>query len=263
MITKREVHMKNIKFITVFAACGFLLSFAAGLFSHSGVGHIILMAVIFAAVFGGLAFLIQFLMEGILRIDAQTSPAAPDVEPELSTKKGGLVDIVVKDEDLPSEENSPQFFVGSNHQMLTKSDYSPADREPEKPAEKIDMINEPDIIPLAAGKKEFKEGNDDGFVPVPLQKTAENISGREDWTGEQQLGPAYSNNDLDHLEDDSLDELPELQDLKTSESDENVIKDSDFSKAGNKKEAKGDSAVQDAQLMAKAISTVLSKDKDN
>jgi len=260
--------MKDIKFITIFAACGFLLSFAAGLFSHSGFGHIILMAVIFAAVFGGLAFLIQFLMEGILRVDAQTSPVTPEGEPELSSKKGGLVDIVVKDEELPSEENSPQFFVGSNHQMLNKSDYLPADRTPEKTAEKIDTINEPDIVPPPVVKKEsedeYDDGSNDGFVPVPLQETAENISGREAGTAEQQQpGTVYSNDDLEHLEDDSLDELPELQDLKTAESDDNVIKDSDFSKAGNKKESKSDSTVQDAQLMARAISTVLAKDKDN
>jgi hypothetical protein len=257
--------MKNIKGIIVFAACGFLLSFAAGLFSHGGFGHIILMAVIFAVVFGGLAFLIQFLMEGILRVDAQPSPSAPDGESESSSKKGGLVDIVVKDEDLPSEENSPQFFVGANHQMLNKSDYSPADRTPEKNAEKIDTINEPAGIPSAAAKREPSEehgsGSNDGFVPVPLQKTAENISGRGAVQGEPpQTATVYSNDDLEHLEDDSLDELPELQDLKTTESDENVIQDSDFSKAGNKNESKSGSTVQDAQLMAKAISTVLAKD---
>ena len=112
--------------------------------------------------------------------------------------------------------------------------------------------------------EEHSSGSNDGFVPVPLQKTAENISGMAAVQREpQQSATVYSNDDLEHLEDDSLDELPELQDLKTSESDANVIKDSDFSKAGNKSESKSGSSVQDAQLMAKAISTVLAKDKDN
>lgn len=256
--------MKNIRFISVFAVCGFLLSFIAGLFSHSGFGHIVLMAVIFAAVFGMLAFLIQFLMDGVLSTEGQQ--VQTDAAAESVPKTGGIVDITIQDEDLPAEENSPQFFVGENHQMLARNDYSAGNSENTgfssqsvAPEADVDTIHEADAAAggsASAGESE-NEVSDDGFVPVPLQENAANMSGTE-------AASPSDTDDIGSLEDDTLDELPDLKDLKPADpDDENVVEDSDFSNAGNTKKTNEKNEIKDAAIMAKAISTVLAKDKEN
>ncbi|HAH63348.1 MAG TPA: hypothetical protein DCL73_14770 [Treponema sp.] len=258
--------MKNSKFIFGFAACGFLLSFVAGLFSHSGFGHIILMAAVFAVVFGALAFFIQFLMDGVLSIDGQTVPA--EAAAESVPKTGGVVDITIQDEELPAEENSPQFFVGDNHQMLNKNDYSAEgsddtgfSRQSESSIADVDTIQEADTAVPESKSSEIggEADSDDGFVPVPLQETAKNMSGAES------VSP--SDDDIINLEDDTLDELPELKDLKPAGAadydDVDVVEDSDFSNAGDTKKTDVKNEIKDATIMAKAISTVLAKEKEN
>ena len=265
--------MKNIKFVIGFAICGFLLSFAAGLFSHSGFFHIILMAVIFAGVFGALAFFIQFLMDGVLSIDGQSVSTEGTVVDSVP-KTGGVVDITVQDEELPVEENSPQFFVGNNHQMLNKNDYlengnkaSDFSKQSDSPVNDIDTIHELDRADSVEEQQENVENSasEEGFVPVSLQENAENLSGTEAVKPDKIKAEADADDTeyVQNLENDTLDELPDLKDLKTSGSDDDIIEDSDFSKAGatHKNDEKTD--VKDAAVMARAISTVLAKDKEN
>jgi hypothetical protein len=267
--------MKNSKFVIIFAICGFLLSFAAGLFSHSGFVHIFLVAAIFAIVFGALAFFIQFLMDGVLNINGQTIPA--ENAAESAPKTGGLVDITVQDEELPAEENSPQFFVGNNHQMLNRGDYSSKGNNPpdfstpvESSVADIDTIHEMEQPVSKKTKTESikSSGNTDleeGFVPVSLQENAENISGKEAVVSDKTNSAGDSDylDDVQNLENDTLDELPDLKDLKTPGSDDSIIEDSDFSKAGASKKNDEKTDEKDAAVMAKAISTVLAKDKEN
>ncbi|MCK9171010.1 MAG: hypothetical protein M0P01_11415 [Treponema sp.] len=264
--------MKNIRFTIGFAVCGFLLSFTAGLFSHSGFGHKLLLAVIFGAVFGALALFIQFLMEGVLSVDGQTVSAESAVD--TAPKTGGVVDITVQDEELPIEENSPQFFVGNNHQMLNKSDYSENgntisgfSKQPESPVNDIDTIHELDQTDSGKEIPEVADSSvsEEGFVPVSLQENAENLSGTEA-VKPVTIKPAADfddTEDVQNLENDTLDELPDLKDLKTSGSDDNIIEDSDFSKAGTTKQNDEKADGKDAAVMARAISTVLAKDKEN
>lgn len=300
---RREVRVKNIKFVLISASCGFLLSFICGLFSHGGFLHMIVMAVIFGIVFGALAALIQFLGNGILNVDNVPSPAAAgDAPVDASPKTGSIVNLTIKDEDLPTEENSPQFFVGSNHQMLSKNDYVPDNghgRESAAQAQQvqtdttgntdfsrqtsgvdgIDTLKDKDLPsePVAetendAAKKPAGSGN--GFIPMPLQETARNMSGTEAGSAGAQkpveedvpsadASSADDSSEEDTLEDESLDELPDLEDMKTAGSDEDIVEDSDFSKAGSKEKKTDAPEVKDAALMAKAISTILTKDKEN
>src|SRR5574344_3089873 len=125
--------MKNIKIPAAFALCGFLLSFIAGLFSHSRFGHILLMALLFACVFAVLGFIIQYLTGNVLSIEESASPeGASQADMPQQPAKGTVVDIKVGDEDLPSEDNSPQFFVGTNHQMLSNNDIAASGRSEER-----------------------------------------------------------------------------------------------------------------------------------
>jgi hypothetical protein len=264
--------MKNIKFVIGFGICGFLLSFIAGLFSRSGIVHIILMAVIFAAIFAGLGFLIQFLMDGVLSIDGQPVSSAAEGTTEAAPKTGGVVDITVQDEDLPSEENSPQFFVGDKHQLLNKKDYSDAPQvsdgfssRSDAPVPEVDTVQEMDT---AAAENKITENITDsdaneGFVSVPLQESAKKISEIKTAEYDTSKPAADSADDILNLEDDTLDELPELKDLKTSTSDDDsFVEDSDFSRAGDNRKSDQVPEVKNAAIMAKAISTVLAKDKD-
>ena len=101
--------MRGTKFIGVFAACGFILSFFAGLFSHSSILSILLKALICAVVFGLLGFGISFIynrflsdgnqgeLQGDYAADASMNSTAPSAV-------GQHVDITIQDEELrPSE----------------------------------------------------------------------------------------------------------------------------------------------------------------
>ena len=277
--------MKNIKIPAAFAICGFLLSFIAGLFSHSHFGHIFLMALLFACIFAALGFIIQYLSGNVLSVEesAVAESASSSDEASQPAKKGTVVDIKVGDEDLPSEENSPQFFVGTNHQMLSKNDIS-ASGKSEQPASKESQsqtmdtkIQDIDTVPSPDEGSEIPETNtapadDDGFVPIPLQETAGNITGKEAGVPvkEKKKSDDISSDETaesESVKDETIDDLPDLQDMKSDdeEADEELVEDSEFSRKGEKthKNSKAENDVKDAALMAKAISTVLAKDKQN
>lgn len=283
--------MKNIKFITCFSICGFLLSFFAGLFSGSHFGIVLIHAVIFAAVFAGMGFAIQFVYGKFLAEDAEVSVASAS-----SGIKGGhassgnVVDITISDDDLPAEENSPQFFVGTNHQMLNKNDYKSSDMDgqvsgidnlnltPESEeyinhsvsktgtdtvqnsaiddVADLQSVDEKNMAPVSKSVGAQKKTQpDSGFIPVPLQETVKNASAKEP--------------DVEALKDDSLDELPDLEDVEQDMSEvqaggteSEFVDNSDFASAGQKKnKVNDDKNMNDAALMAKAISTVLAKEK--
>ena len=58
--------MRSTKTIGLFAACGFVLSFVAGLFSHSSILSVLLKALITAVIFGLLGFGISFVFNKFL-----------------------------------------------------------------------------------------------------------------------------------------------------------------------------------------------------
>lgn len=119
--------MQNAKIVGAFAVAGFLLSFVSGLFSGGGVGRVIGMAVLFGLVFALLGVAIVWLTKGLMATGGSgggdASSADDNTAADKNAKPGSVIDVVVKDDELPSEENAPRFFVGDNHQMLNDSDY--------------------------------------------------------------------------------------------------------------------------------------------
>src|SRR5574344_542969 len=169
---------KNIKFFAVFSACGFLISFVSGLFSRSSIGIVLLRALLFGVVFCGLAVCIQFIFDKFLAVD-QAAGETPDAPEEKKT--GGLVDITVQDEELPQEENAPQFFVGSNHQLLNKNDYSvhgEGSGQEEQPVAESPAASAVPNVPSSAAKTAAVE-KEKQFVPVSFAETAKNLTGTE------------------------------------------------------------------------------------
>ena len=240
--------VKQVRFIAGFALAGFLVSFFFGFFSRGGIGRILLFAFIFAAVFALVGFVVQFIGTTFLNIDGGTDGA------DVHGTTGNNVDIVVQDEELPTEDGSPEFYVGGNHQMLNKEDYSGEKggrfAGASDGSEGIDTTHAANGAALA----DAQTGQpDDGFVPVGLHESARTISGKE---------AGVNSDDGFSLKDDTLDDLPDLEDLAPSGE---IIEDTAFSAASDtmKKSDKASKySEKDTTLMAKAISTALAKDKE-
>ena len=240
--------MRQVRFIAGFALGGFLISFFFGFFSRGGIGRMLLFAFIFAAVFAVVGFAVQFIGTTFLNIDGGTDGA------DVHGTTGNNVDIVVQDEELPTEDGSPEFYVGGNHQMLNKEDYSGEKggrfAGASDGSEGIDTTHAANGAALADAQT---GQSDDGFVPVGLHESARTISGKE---------AGVNSDDGFSLKDDTLDDLPDLEDLAPSGE---IIEDTAFSAASDttKKSDKASKySEKDTTLMAKAISTALAKDKE-
>lgn len=279
--------MKNLKFILGFAGFGFVLSFISGLFSGSSFGLILVHAIIFAVVFAILGFGVSFLYDKFISTDS-SEPSITENAPEqkVSGKSNHAVDIVLQSEELPQDENSQQFFVGQPN-MLNSNDVSTSQAEvpsvtqtqaapssnsaDDKTA--IHSLESLDSLEEQVSNNNTAAGNS-GFVPMPLAETASNLSGTEAKTvAEVKNEERRNKNSLDEeiekkSSDDSedLDSLPDLEDLPQQQSvvpttEEQMVEDSDFSKNGvPSKDADEIAKGKDAALMAKAISTLLSKE---
>ena len=121
--------MRSTKTIGLFTACGFILSFVAGLFSHSSILSILIKALIFAVIFGALGFGIsvvfsKFLSTGTsgdFQSDYSVDSSSGTANASASVT-GQHVDITIQDEELKPSGSDNHFVVGDNHQMLNDSD---------------------------------------------------------------------------------------------------------------------------------------------
>ena len=154
--------MRSAKYIGLFAACGFILSFVSGLFSHSSILSVLLKALIFAVVFGLLGFGISFIYSKFLsdgsggdyQGDYSTDASSSSVQ---SSPLGQNVDITIEDEELRPSESDNHFVVGDRHQML----------------------NDSDVREAASGGGAAEKDSSQGFVPLRNFETVQNISGKE------------------------------------------------------------------------------------
>ena len=247
--------MRSAKYIGLFAACGFILSFVSGLFSNSPILSVLLKALIFAVIFGlvgsGISFVYsKFLSDGSggdFQSDytADSSPA-----PAASSALGQNVDITIQDEELRPSESENHFVVGDNHQMLNESDVRSSSN--------------------AGGEV---QSSSQGFVPLRNFETVRNISGTEAVTPAEAVAsePAAEQRESapePAREEGGIDTLPDMENFVFSEGDESDSEDDDNSDTGSEtefvssvsssKKSDGPAEIQDAALMAKAISSVLS-----
>ena len=151
--------MRSAKYIGLFAACGFILSFVAGLFSHSSILSVLLKALIFTVVFGllgaGISFIYsKFLSEGSGG-EFQGEYSADSSSAPVSSALGNNVDITIQDEELKPSESENHFVVGDNHQMLNDSDVR------------------------SSGTDSGIQNSSQGFVPLRNFETVKNFSGTE------------------------------------------------------------------------------------
>ena len=118
--------MKNIKFVAICAASGFILSLICGFFSKSGFGRIFLIALLFGVIFGGLSFGISLIYDKFLDVEASgaENPAGSEgfsvaAAPEKKTL-GQHVNIIIQEEPLEQSGNTNHYDVGENHQIIIK-----------------------------------------------------------------------------------------------------------------------------------------------
>lgn len=272
--------MIKIKPVVICASLALALSFFISLFSRNAFPLALLKAVIFAAVFGGLAVGIQVVYEKFL-----SDGEAPVSESTETPQKvvGSKVDLVVSEEDLPNEENAPTFSLGSTRHVLTAADVG------FKPASPQESASEQEATSVAASsasddvaKPSAEPGNES--VSEVAASSAQQVSVANSEAANAPASPA--GNSAPHEPPKSSgtksssvgDELPDLDSFpaldggdsedKQDAEEESVIEDSDFAEEDSPSPMRRtefpDGTVadsKDASLMAEAIRTVLVKDE--
>ena len=257
--------MKNAKVVIVSAVCGFILSFFFGLFSHSKFIRIFLIALLAALIFAVLGMAISFIYSKFLAVDNYANEVGESTASVSSgnSKTAGAhsathkVDIVIAESDLEQTGNSNHYDVGNHKQMLNDSD--------------VKVNNTDNSIA------------DSGFVPLRSLETVSNFSGTEavssssisGKTSEKQESSVASmnisaTNSVNTFKTSTtsgmMDELPDMGDISFTQSnsgadDSEILSDnSDFISSALKYKDDNNSNIQDASLMAKAISSILSEE---
>ena len=247
--------MNNIKFVSICASIGFILSLVCGFFSGSGFGRIFLIALLFGVIFGGLAFGISFVYGKFLDVEGSVEGvqvAQSDGVTAADNKKnlGQHVNIIIQEEELEPSGNKNHYDIGENHQMLNESDYNHNNSED-------------------GDKPHIEERNE--FVPIRNVETVTNFSGSESMTSEESEERRKIIAEQNSKKDDDLDVLPDMSDIQISSDTaspdaETVViseaEESDYVPSASSSRASENAAgdIKDASLMAKAISSILSEE---
>ncbi len=208
-------------------------------------------------------------------------------EGKSGNQKGHVVDLVIKDEELPSDEVTGQYVVSSGHHMLTADDVrgtaevSPAGaqrayQKQQSVAESVKSQNKQAVEPDAiSGFSDNSAAGDKQFVPVRNLETLYNVSGKEAVTADSSASPGVSLGGTDEVrytaEDEELDTLPSMDGMGiesgsvSSFGEAGINNESEFATSGSSSHRKQNDfndevIIKDAPLMAKAISTILSNE---
>ena len=274
--------MINVKSVSISAATGFILSFLVGIICRNAFLSVLLRAFISALVFSAVAAGSSFLYSKFLSADGV--PSEPSSRPQSRTS--GQVDLVIDDDPLEEEENGPKFFVENNRSAL-QSDAKPSapekvdpdedvteeiaeeaagasDLAPVEPVESVVSSSAAPVNPVPVAEPEITAPpkamdavpkNDAAFTPVNLAASAPQVSASPEGAPADEQLP-------------EVDSLPDIEDLDTGKKDGeigDIINDSEFATSGKSSGGAqfpdGQTAsTQNADVMAQAIRTILSKD---
>lgn len=243
--------MRGIKIGSVFAVCGFLLSFLSGLTSHTSILSVLIKAFCFAIVFGILGFAIDLVYTKFLAGESSGDFGGDSGSNESknigkqTNSNGHLVDITIEDEDLENSGSDNHFVINDNHQMLNESD-----------------------LEKKAGSENNVSDNSNGFVPLKNLETLKSLSGKEAINPESAVVSSENVKPVVSSKDDELGVLPDMNNLSfendsgSSSDDEDVQTDEEFVSSANvHKHNDEPTEIKDASLMAKAISSILSDEE--
>lgn len=274
----------------VFSACAaFVLSFVIAIASKSGFPVSLLKATIFGLLFGAIAVGVQFVYAKFLA-DGTAAPAEAAEEPKVA---GSKVDLVVSEEDLPDDKESPAFYVEGKHVLSSDDVGKPFGRpaaaaetasnsvafgaaeqnEALEAAEQVREQKAAENITQKAAEIQAKSREPEG---VPAPQAAKSAESPAPQASEPQpafapinlaaSGAAASSDSAGG--GDELDDLPDIGEIGGGSSaegqDEDVIEDSEFAEEGmvhprrQTEFSDGKVAdVKDAPVMAEAIRTIL------
>ena len=226
-------------------------------------------------------------------------PDAPASSDGAAGQVGQTVDITIQDEDLPAAENAPGFFVGANRQMLNPEDSSDTTAPVEDTRETITRTEEDSpvmktenvspvsssggaaiqtsdsvvTVPASNSEKETSTDSDavQGFVPISLAKNVSDISETSEVSADSTKKSAHKVDDVPPpvSETEKLGVLPDLDDMESLVPDIPVSDSSggaensggDYVPAAQKRKS-APAGETDAETMAKAISTLLTREKN-
>ena len=278
--------MKSPKVIIITAAVGFFLSLFIALICRAGFGAALLRAVISAivcaVVVAGLSVTAQKLLLENVRA------AVTDEAREGSEAGGGLVNIVLEDEGLPSEPDDPLFDVSDVKKSLGKSlagqGFSRQGQVTPDAAARVAAIDAASPRSARTEPAETKvagaPASGAGFTPASITSVAASAS-MADFTKDAAESPArktpqtlaYSAEPAAKYasaksgsQGAGLIDLPDIGELVTEglSTDDDVVRDTEFASAtkdevaaGHKIRAAGDIDISDSKAIAGAIRTLL------
>ncbi len=275
--------MINPKNICISAAVGFVLSFIIGCVSGVAFLHIVIRALIFAAVFAAMSIGFTYIYKTFLSDDQNADSLKSDNDSSSEKQSpGGLVNIVVDDSTLRDDSSSPKFSV-TNPNIFNDDtvDESKAESNDKKVNSSLNAASS-DISDVnqkndskaqisknpAANKDEKVDNPQDGFVAKDLGSITSKSKDSAQISSDNDAENASSSN-LDNQDvSESIDDLPDIGNVEfsdSSSSDSSVIEDSDFAEEGTSashSDAAADTGGQNVDTMAQAIRTMLAKDNE-
>lgn len=222
--------MFNSKIVVTAAIVGFLLSFFTGLFSGIGFGLVLLRAIIFAVLLAALFLGIKFVFERFLYMGEFENNSVPS-----DVNVGSMVDVTVGDDELTEEDSAPGFYVDAK--------VTPSSNE----SSNVKVLSESESeVPVSSSTSNASQ-NQEGEVFPTVQ------NGGFVKSDIQTMTSSSVSNSVDETSDDQLDSLPEFNNEKKGSTDFE-------SSSLHGSSSMMDTGMQDAENIAKAIRTILSKD---
>ncbi|MCR5606449.1 MAG: hypothetical protein K6F69_06515 [Treponema sp.] len=262
--------MGNPKRLIYAAGVGFILSFIVGLFASIEFVHIIIRAIICAALFAGVAFACQSIFYKYLDEPSDSGEVISS-----APKVGGIVDLTLDGEKLSEDTNAPRFNVGSNLKDLSTIDVKDSNnnsgaavandkQETSSTSDSASSFKPMGVVNVAASSSTSAASNADNANDNNVKQNQNTVSDSMPISSNSQS----SNNQNVSL--DTIDELPDIGDLDSegdsaSFSSGTTTSTSSMSVPADKKSEVSfpdgsNPSVKDAALIAQAISTVLAKD---
>lgn len=230
--------MFNPKLIAIAAVCGFILSFLSGLITGVSFGIVVLRALLSAAISLGITAGVSVIYKKFLEQTSDSFSAGS----ESMTPPGSVVDITLGDDDLQDDESGPGFFVDPSAQRRTGS----ASQIVHEQTGQDDEVKE---VPSVK--------DDEQQLPQKKQDDVENKQAQNsvEETGTVQKKPVEKGS-----LDDELDELPDITALSREITSSDDEMEYGRSNSNMHVESHAEHKTQDANLMAQAIRTILTKD---
>lgn len=275
--------MINPKNICISAAVGFVLSFIIGCVSGVAFLHIVIRALIFAAVFAAMSIGFTYIYKTFLSDDQNADSLKSDNDSSSEKQSpGGLVNIVVDDSTLRDDSSSPKFSVTNpnvfNDDTVDESKSESNDKKVNSSlnaaSSDISDVNQKNDSKAqisknpAANKAEKLDNSQNGFVAKDLGSITSKSKDSAQVSSDNDAENASSSN-LDNQDvSESIDDLPDIGNVEfsdSSSSDSSVIEDSDFAEEGTSashSDAAADTGGQNVDTMAQAIRTMLAKDNE-